>query len=537
MTTTDPSSTDSSELQHFVGPIWRRKWLLLSIVVIGTVGTYVQSVRQPKIYQSSTQFLVSSSPIEAIVRGDSTSISDQSSLDQTKLLVSRPVSERVIKRLGLAETPDALGSTVTAVPVSGSSYVSVTVVRNSGTQAAAIANAYVREYLGYRQDELAKEATVAIDRLRSQLRSLPRAKAFAGQRLRLQDTIRQLQARQGASITLNRQLNPAGVGGPIAPRPRQDAVFALAISLGLALALAFALERFDRRIRSIDEISELYGAPLLSIIPHATSPLAFRDGKAAVPDSLREPFRTLRTNVQLASLDQPVKRLVVASAVSGEGKSMIVRNLALTYREWGLTVAVLEADLRRPTLSESFGVENDGRGLTSVLSGGCDLEEALVDIDFDVASLEYLDKVLGDHDAKHLARAETTVSSARNLALLRSGDTPPNPQAVLATERTRQVIEQLSERYDIVLIDTPPLAAVSDAIALLPQADGVVMVTRVGMTERLAGRRAAAAVGLDPSVRILGVIANDLAFQPGYGYGYGTDYGSRNSSNGKKAES
>jgi Mrp family chromosome partitioning ATPase len=259
-----------------------------------------------------------------------------------------------------------------------------------------------------------------------------------------------------------------------------------------------------------------------------------------VPDALREPFRSLRTNLQLASLDTSIKRLVVTSAVSGEGKSTVVRNLALTYREWGLSVAVLEADLRRPTLSAAFAVEPGPPGLTAVLTGECDLEDALIDIDFDIASLEYLDKVrVGDETEQSPAGGAKTASASK-LVLLHSGEAPPNPQAVLAADKMRQVVDQLSERFDIVLIDTPPLLAVSDAIPLLPQSDGVILVTRVGVTERPAAQRAVAAAQLDPSVDVLGVVANDVTSQPGsrygYGYGYGQGYG-YDSSNGRKTKS
>jgi len=306
--------------------------------------------------------------------------------------------------------------------------------------------------------------------------------------------------------------------------------------LGLALALAFGLDRFDGRIRNLDEVSRVYGTPLLSSIPHAATPVEIHDGKPAVPDALREPFRSLRTNLQFASLDDPLKVIAVASAMSGDGKSTVVRNLALTYREWGLSVVVLEADLRRPTLKRTFAVESGAGGLTSVLTGDCKLEDALIDIDFDTASLEYLEKVRVSSEAEQSRFAQPATPSSGRLVLLPSGNTPPNPQAVLAADKMRHVVEQLSKRFEIVLIDTPPLLVVSDAIPLLSQADGVILVTRVGMTDRRSAQRAVAATQLDPSVTVLGVVANDLASQPGYGYGYGYGYDT-DSTNGRKTKS
>lgn len=542
MATTDPPPADSSDLQDLIGPVWRRKWLLFAIIVMSTVGTYAASDHRADRFRSSTQVFVSNSQIEAIVGGGGEAAgTDRSTLDQAKLLLSRPVTEGVIERLRLRDSPDALLKTVSAEPVAGSNFVSVSAERSSGAEAAAVANAYVQEYIGFRNDQLNKDAGVAIDRIRGQLSSLPDRDSSLEQRQDLEETIRLLQVTQAATPSQTRQTDRAVASGvPFEPKPERDAAFAFAISLGFGLALVFALERFDRRIKSVDEVAKVYGVPLLSSIPHTSTPVDVHDGKAAVPDSLREPFRSLRTNLQLASLDRPIKRIVVASAISGEGKSTIVRNLALTYREWGLSVVVLEADLRRPTLSRAFGVEAGSRGLTSVLTGDSDLEDALVDIDFDIASLDYLDRVRVESGSDQRSVGGATTASSSKLVLLPSGDTPPNPQAVLAADKTGQVVQQLAERFDVVLIDTPPLLAVSDAIPLLSQSDGVILVSRVGLTERPLAQRVVAATKLDPSVRVLGVVANDLAFQPGsgYGYGYGYERGyGYDSSNGHKAES
>jgi len=538
--TTDHSSpAGSSDLRDLTGPIWRRRWLLLAIIVMSTVGTYTASARQADVFRSSTQVFVSNSQIAQIIGGGDAGGTDRSTLDQAKLLLSRSVTEGVIKRLRLSDTPDALVDTVTAEPVTGSNFVSVTAERGSAAEAAAVANAYVLEYIHFRNDQLREDAGAAIRRVGRQIISLPDRESNRAQRQDLQETIRQLRATQASAPSQTRQTDRATAPrSPFTPRPKRDALFALVISLGLGIALAFALERFDRRIKSIDEVAEVYGIPLLCTIPHSSTLVTIHDGKASVPEALREPFRSLRTNLQLASLDKPVKRLVVASAISGEGKSTVVRNLALTYREWGLSVLVLEADLRRPTLSTAFGLKPGTRGLTSVLIGDCELEDALLNIDIEIASLDYLDKVRAGGDKEQRVASEARTMASSKLMLLPSGETPPNPPAVLAAERMRQIVEQASERFDVVLIDTPPLLAVSDAMPLLSQCDGVILVTRVGITERASAQRAVAAAQLDPSVEVLGVVANDVAFQPGggygYGYGYGQEYGA--SSNGRKTQ-
>jgi Mrp family chromosome partitioning ATPase len=315
---------------------------------------------------------------------------------------------------------------------------------------------------------------------------------------------------------------------PFAPRPKRDAAFAFAIALGLGLALTLALERFDRRITKLEEVDDAYGVPLLAVIPHTATPVNLQEGAAAVPLALREPFRSLRTNLQLAGLEKPIRLVAVASAIAGEGKSTVVTNLALTYREFGLRVVIVEADLRRPSLGASWGI-NSLPGLTGVLAGACELDEALVEVEVDAPDVELVGRLRGEAEPPEPRTPAATAAGPAKLALLPSGPTPPNPQAVLGADSMFQVLDELAERFDVVLIDTPPLLAVSDAIPLLSHCDGVILVTRVGVTERPAAARAVAAARLDPVVRLLGVVANDVARQPGssysYGYGYGYGYG------------
>ena len=431
----------------------------------------------------------------------------------------------MIQRLHLRESPKALLATVTAAADAGSDLITVTARSPSAVGAATVANAYVQQYINVSTAQLRAQAGTAITQLRSQLKALRTITANQQERQSLQASISQLQALEASAATQRNQPNPAVPSSvPFAPTPKRDALFALVIALGLGLALVFTLERFDRRIRSVDEVSEVYGVPLLAVIPHVAATIDVTSGDVVIPAPMREPFRSLRGNLKLAALEAPVNCVVVASAVAGEGKSTVVRNLALTYRESGVSVVIVEADLRRPTLSAIFAV-TPGAGLTGVLVGACNLDDALMDIAFDTTSVDYLDKVGADSGPTSLRGTSTSSASAKRLALLPSGAAPPDPQAVLGSDKTRQVVEELSERFDVVLIDTPPLLAVSDAIPLLFRSDGILLVTRVGKTERRAAQKAAEAVRRDPRVRLLGVVANDVAVGPGSGYGYGYGYG------------
>jgi receptor protein-tyrosine kinase len=534
--TPQDATSKPADLQDLISPVWRRKLLVVAIVVLSTTATYFASSRQEKRYRSETRVFVSASVIQAILNGPSGG-TDRDTQDQAQLMLSRPVLVAVIRRLHLRETPTALLGTIGATATAGSNFVIVSARRASAAEAANVANAVVSEYIGYRDQRLVRDVDPAINEARKQLAKLPRGDSGSQQRQDLRARISQLQSARDVAPSQTRQTDLATAPGqPFSPRPKRDALFGFVISLVLALALAFNLDRFDRRIKRAEEVPDIYGMPLLSVIPHTDRATAIRDGVAVVPEILREPFRSLRTNLQLSSLDKPLRCVTVTSAIPGEGKSMLVRNLALTYQEWGLTVVVVEADLRRPTLSRFFGLKPTEVGLTSVLTGEVTLEEALVEIEVDNTSLEYLAKVRSKGTATSGTASRTSgIAVGAELALLPSGAAAPNPQAVLSTDTARQVIEQLSKRFEVVLIDTPPLLAVSDAVPLISQSDGVIIVARIGLSDRSSAARVVEAVGRVPNAEILGVVANDLPAELAGGYGYGYVYGY--GSNGSKAAS
>jgi len=513
------------DLRVLLRPLWRYRWLIVAIVVFSTVATYVASDRQDPRYRATTEVFIGDTQTQYIVEGRVLPPTDRDTIDQARLMVSRPVLRAVIEALGLRESSSDLAETVTATPVLGSNFVTATAERDDAGEAAAVANELAEQYIATRVREINDGFDVALERVRRQLRDVASGSATREVRANLRDTIRRLQSARATAPTQLRHTERAVIPTePFSPTPARDAVFAFVVALALAIALAFALHRFDRRIRRVDEVPEVYGIPLLAAVPHTSKPARIVDGVAQIPDGLREPFQRLRTNVQLALIEGQVKALTITSALPGEGKSTIVRNLALTYREWGLNVVVVDADLRRPVQVGLFGLPPTDRGLVSILTGDVELDDALLDVAVDLEGLEYLDRVRGS-STEQSGQAEAASATAARLAVLPSGTLPPNPQAVLAAERTRQVLRALAERFDVVLIDTAPLLAVGDTVPLLDQSDGVVLVGRVGRTDRGAATRGVAAVRQVPGATLLGVVANDLPGTLGDDYGgLGYDY-------------
>ena len=190
-----------------------------------------------------------------------------------------------------------------------------------------------------------------------------------------------------------------------------------------------------------------------------------------------EAYRTLRNNVQLSNVDNPVRSLLVSSASQDEGKSTTLANLGVTFAQAGNRVVLVDCDLRRPTLHKLFGVPND-KGLTSML--------------------------LADQSAA-LPLLDTPVEGLR---LLPSGPPPPNPSELLGSKRLETAIARLQEEADLLLFDSPPVLVVSDAAVLARRVDAVLLVVSAGKTKRDQASRARQVFDRT-GARILGVVLNN----------------------------
>lgn len=328
----------------------------------------------------------------------------------------------------------------------------------------------------------------------------------------------------GTPTTIAQQADPAQTPtSPTSPKPVRNALFAFLLSLVGAVALAYGLERFNRRLTNPEELEAAYGEPLLAVLPHVDKPAPMLDGSSALSAEFREPFRVLRTNVELASIDAPPRTIVVSSAMPGEGKSTVVRNLALAFHESGKRVAAVDLDLRHPALAALFGVPV-GRGLTDVLRRDAKLEDVMLEIG---AGIPALDELIETNGATPNGGNGHHASAARaGVTLLLGGATPANPPAVLASHRVAEILDELRDRYDIVLIDSAPVLAVSDTVPLLRYADAALFVGRLGVTTRDTAKRVTDFLARVPDVTTLGVIANDLSRREAGAYGYGYGYGS-----------
>lgn len=191
-----------------------------------------------------------------------------------------------------------------------------------------------------------------------------------------------------------------------------------------------------------------------------------------------EAYRTLRTNIQFSSLDKEVKTILITSSGPSEGKSTVVSNLAITIAQSGKKVVLIDCDFRKPTVHKKFGLPNSD-GLTNMLAQDKKLEECL------------------------------RTASIPNLYILTSGPTPPNPAELLGTKKLASILNNLREIFDIVLIDAPPVLAVTDAQILSTQSDGVILVASYGQAEKDAVVNAKESIE-KVGGKILGVVLNKI---------------------------
>lgn len=527
---------DTPDIRTYLRPIGRRKWLIAAIVVLITAGSYAYYSQEPKVYEASTRILLESSGGSILSPGGGEG-SDRTIQAQAELLTSRDVAATVARQLGRPEQASEFAGSVSAEALAGSDFITITARRPTAESAARVANAFARGFIELRDDRQRERVQREISRAQAQLAQLPGGPDTAADRATLRDTIRQLQLALAGTTGAATQVDPARPPASAAsPKVARNTALAFVLSLLGAIGLAYALEAFDRRPRRLEEFRKLYDMPLLAVLPHASkkAPLHREAERAAVSPALTEPFRQLRTSIEFAAIDRPFKRILITSAIAGEGKSTVVRNLAIVMREAGYRVALVDADLRRPQLSRFFtsgsdesANQNSGSrqpGLTDVLAGRRELEQTLVHAPVHVHEFGNLLNVESG-STKESNSDPASASDSAVVSLLPAGQQPPDPQAVLATDRTKLVIEELAESHDIVLIDSPPMLHVTDAAVLAPWVDAIIVVARFGEVTRENARRVPEVLGQVPDARPLGIVVNDVPEQEGVGYGYAYGYG------------
>jgi receptor protein-tyrosine kinase len=486
----------------------RLPWIMLCLMLVAAAA-YGFSKHQTKKYTATASLVFNNNQLGQQAAGlPVQSSGNQQPQQETnlKLVQLGDMAKKTAALVGDRLTKEEVSTDLSVSAQGESNIVDVAVTVTSPTLAAEIANIYVDQFVEEQQNSNRAYYASALKLVNKQLAALsPKERAgIAG--LSLQNRAQSLgvlaELRNGNVQVAQAATVPTS---PSSPKVSRNTVLGAILGLLLGLGVAFLLERFDRRIREPKDLEAIYGLPLLGVVPESSA-LSRSAGsrKRALPAGDAEAFHLIRAHLRYFNVDRQLHTLLVASAAPGDGKTTIARHLAAAAARMGSRVLLLEADLRRPTVAEQLDISS-GPGLSDVLIGAVSLDDA-------VQQVEVEDAPLGG-------------SRSRALDVLVAGAAlPPNPGELIESHAMEMLLQRTKFAYDLVVIDTPPLTAVSDAFPLLGKVDGVIIVGRVGRNRRDVAERLHETL-TGAGAPLLGVVANGYkSSRLGGAYGYTYDY-------------
>jgi capsular exopolysaccharide synthesis family protein len=521
------SAVQEADLWSYLRILWRRKWLILLVTVLGGVAAAGFADQQTRQYRATADTLLQSGSPAASILSPSGGPADLTPADvatQIQVATSAPVQQAVAAKLHEPAPPVGVSE------IGQTNVIQIAATNPDPAVAAKVANAYANAYVDFRRNQDVNAALSAESALQAQLNSVqaqiaslqaaasssgtnsgistttttsPQLSSLYAQQTTLQSQLSQLQASTSLQTGAVELITPASVPKvPSSPDIKRTGIIGLVVGLILGAGGVLLAEAVDDRIRNQEELAQAApGIPLLGMVPAVPGKRPQGEPllpSIAAPSSLAaEAYRQLRTSLQFLDVDREWKLVQVTSPVQGEGKTTTVTNLAIMLAEAGRRTLLVDADLRRPQLHEYFGLQ-PGSGLTNVLLGEVTLEDAV-----------------------------QKVKDLPQLRLLASGPIPPNPAELITGDAMGRLLAELrSANAEAVLFDTPPVLPVADALALAPRVDATLVVVQAGRT-RAKGLGQALERLEQVNAHVSGLVLNALRRQrtAGYAYGYYYPYG------------
>jgi capsular exopolysaccharide synthesis family protein len=417
-------------------------------LLAGISGGYYKGHHSQKVFQATARTIVTQPNVVGVSNQlTAAQLSSQFLGTYARIATSRSVATKVVEALQLPDSPGAIQGRLSASLEPSTYIIDISAVDGDPARARSLADT----------------AAVA-----------------------LAERVAELEKGKQAPIQAQ-VLDRADLPGvPISPKPRQDLLLGIVLGLVGGIAVLSAMEALDRTLKTPAQGETSFGAPLLALVPKRRSRSSGLVVSGRDADVESEPYRALRTAVQFTDPDVSMRTILVTSASPGDGKTTTTANLALALAAAGERVVVVDADLRRASLANVFGIEG-AVGLSSLVLRTVELDDTLQ---------EWTERV-------------TVLPSGRPL--------PPNPSELLGSRFMSHLLEELAARFDVVLIDTPPILPVTDAVALSTQVDGVLVVARHGKTQRgqaAEARRRLEAVG----AHVIGFVLNAVPARESAGY-------------------
>jgi polysaccharide biosynthesis transport protein len=491
----------------------RRRWLVV-LAMCATVGSAVAlTLLQDPIYESTAEIIVEPRPSNTVFEQEAepfTQNLDRAVQTEIRVIEGTRVRENVRDRLGLP----TVGPRVQARAVGATNVITLTLQSGDPATAQILLEAHIDAYVDARRqqarasiDAASAEVDVQVAALQEQIDDIDRwldwapgsSLAYRREALIQQQAsfrLRLGELRVDAALTTGGVSYVRGADLPeeaIDPQPRDTVILAVIGGLILGIGAALIVDYLDESVVTVDDVAAIDGPPVLAAVPAQrhmdAAPIATESAAGAALES----FRGLQTNIAFLGLDRPMRVIQVTSSLPGEGKSTTASNLAAVLAGAGHRVVLVDADLRKPRLHTSFAI-GQFPGLTEVLLG--------------VAPHEVLRTV------------------GPNLSLMTAGAAPTNPGSLVLGSQVAEVLRSLADEFDYVIVDSPPVLPVADAVGFARGVDGVLVVAQSQRVGRRALAQTLTRLG-QAGVTPIGVVLNrtpkgDDGY---YGYGYGYSYG------------
>lgn len=490
-----------------------RRWLpvlILSVVAAGGLAFAYSSV-QDKVYEARTLLIVGQSLSGVNPQYNELLVSQRLSATYAAIATQHEIMAGVVKDVGLSDSPEVLATRISVAASADTALLTITARDRTAEGAAKVANAVAAGLIqaspavggaemalgkSLEQDIASVRADIAStqDQIQTLSAKPDRTPAEEGQLQTLEGRLVSLHSTYAALLSfvssqaanLLTVVQPAlPPSSPIAPRPLFNAALAAILALMVVSALAFMIEYLDDAVKDPERVTETLGLPTLGIVErmrgggdrrpfYRLAALLYPLSRAA------EAYRTVRANLEFAAVDRPIRSLLIASAVPGEGKTVTAANLALVAAQSGRRVLLVDADLRRPGIHDIFGLPQ-GRGLTDLI-----------------------------RDPSLVPGNLFQTTEQENLFILTSGPLPPNPTELLASQRTKILFMALAGAHDLLILDSPPVQLFTDAPVISSYVDGTLMVVEARRGRRTQLRHAHEALER-AGATVLGVVLNRTA--------------------------
>ncbi|MCB9138314.1 MAG: P-loop NTPase [Caldilineaceae bacterium] len=537
--------------------IWRWIWLILLCALLAAAAAYYVSSTTTPVYRAKTRLMLSSSQAgAAAVNYSDLLANERAARTYAELLKRRTVLRDALTQLGLDNQSSSAMRQIGAIsvtPVRDTQLIDLTVEGTNPQLIAAVANTLPQVFVTELQaiqsnqfadsrqsfeDQLAtlerqiEETQLRVSGLESQVRNAQEEVEYG----RLQNALTQYQSSYAGVLQSYENLRLAEIrstdnvvvmeaatipSSPVRPRTQTNTLLAGLVGAMLALGVVFLMEFLDDRVRTPEELRRITDAPVLGVIgviPSDDDEDASLNRLISVQQPrhpIVESYRRLRTNLQYYNIDRPLQTIAVTSANPSEGKSMTAGNLAVVMAQSGVKVLLIDADLRKPKVHRLFGLPRKP-GLAEALIYQHTYAPAGA---FDTLSPRQAGNAAfqagNDFDPFSLCKR---IPEIPNLYVMTAGEKAPNPAELLSSNRMSEVMKKLHESVDVIIFDTPPLLAVTDAQIIGRLADGMMVVINTRKTSSGAVYRALESL-VQVKVPIMGAILNQVS-QKAHGYTY-----------------